>query len=83
MADVVLKVCDLCGAEGATSWRLGRVSGGMVDVDLCDPCAAPLEEVRAAGRKPPGARGPYKRFQKTPLKPQPGEKTPRKGRTRG
>lgn len=62
MADISMKVCDLCGQAGAAAFDVSTEEYGTWQVDLCQSCAAPL----LASRPRQGHR-----FKKVPLPPQP------------
>ena len=62
MADISMKVCDLCAGSGAVAYDVSTEEFGTWQVDLCQTCAAPL----LANRPRQGHR-----FKKVTLPPQP------------
>jgi hypothetical protein len=64
MADVTRTVCDVCGADSASSYTIssGRVKPWTVD--LCQEHAAPIEGLRKHGRVPSKRRA-YRDFNRS------------------
>ena len=49
MAEKKIVTCDNCGATPAEPWVIGRLGRQPTKVDLCEDCAAKMEELRKKG----------------------------------
>lgn len=72
MADVVSRVCDLCGKPATARWVLTPETGVAKMVDLCGADAKPFAAAYDKGVRPevPKKGHSYNRFKKTPLPPE-------------
>ena len=61
MAEIVTRVCDLCGGAGAHSVQICTTEFGDWPIDVCDSCLAPFLAHRPRNH----------RFRKMTLPPQP------------
>lgn len=62
MAEVTLRVCDMCGANGADTWQVGRKGRAGWVIDLCEPCQEPLTRYQEKARAPQGGVRPYRKY---------------------
>lgn len=62
MAEIMMRVCDMCGEGAAAPYRIGKDNLSPWTVDLCHTCAEPISMWQKKGRAPSSGRRPYRKY---------------------